>query len=248
MADKTISYSPTGNGWTSFWSFIPDWMTGMNNTFYTWKDGSLYKHDSNSTRNAFYFDFSINEYFKYDSSITMLFNQEPTTLKMFKTISLESNDVWNLSATTDLNTGIIDKDWFVQKEGHWFAFIRRNSGDGDNRALSTQGIGEVDSYSNPVISFDFNIGTSISQGDAIYKVVGGALILVGMVASHDAQSITLVSEISAPASSDLIVYVKASQAESFGARGTWMEVTITNSSEDEVEIFEISSNVFKSNP
>jgi len=27
-----------------------------------------------------------------------------------------------------------------------------------------------------------------------------------------------------------------------------MEVTITNSSEDEVEIFEISSNVFKSNP
>jgi len=241
MADKTISYSPTGNGWTSFWSFIPDWMTGMNNTFYTWKDGSLYKHDSNSTRNEFYD-------IKYDSSITMLFNQEPTTLKMFKTISLESNDVWDLSATTDLNTGIIDKDWFVQKEGHWFAFIRRNSGDGDNRALSTQGIGEVDSYSNPVISFDFNIGTSISQGDAIYKVVGGALILVGMVASHDAQSITLVSEISAPASSDLIVYVKASQAESFGARGAWMEVTITNSSEDEVEIFEISSNVFKSNP
>jgi hypothetical protein len=248
MADKTISYSPTGNGWTSFWSFIPDWMTGMNNTFYTWKDGSLYKHDSNSTRNAFYFDFINDEYFKYDSSITMLFNQEPTTLKMFKTISLESNDVWNLSATTDLNTGIIDKDWFVQKEGHWFAFIRRNSGDGDNRALSTQGIGEVDSYSNPVISFDFNIGTSISQGDAIYKVVDGALILVGMVASHDAQSITLMSEISAPASSDLIVYVKASQAESFGARGAWMEVTITNSSEDEVEIFEISSNVFKSNP
>jgi hypothetical protein len=241
MADKTISYSPTGNGWTSFWSFIPDWMAGMNNTFYTWKNGSLYKHDSNSTRNQFY---GVN----YSSEIKSIFNQDPTTMKMFKTISLESNDVWDLSATTDINTGIIDKEWFVEKEGHWFAYLRRNSADADHKAISTQGIGEVQSYANPVISFGFNIGTSISQGDVIYKVVGGALILVGTVASHDAQSITLVSEISAPASSDLIVYVKASQAESYGARGAWMEVTITNDSTDEVEIFEISSNVFKSNP
>jgi len=241
MADKTISYSPTGNGWTSFWSFIPDWMAGMNNTFYTWKNGSLYTHDSNSTRNQFY---GVN----YSSEIKSIFNQDATTMKMFKTISLESNDVWDLSATTDINTGIIDKEWFVEKEGHWFAYLRRNSGDADHKAISTQGIGEVQSYADPVIYFGFNIGTSISQGDVIYKVVGGALILVGTVASHDAQSITLVSEISAPASSDLIVYVKASQAESYGARGAWMEVTITNDSTDEVEIFEISSNVFKSNP
>lgn len=248
MAEKTITYSPTGNGWTSFWSFIPDWMEGMNSTFYTWKNGSLYKHDSNSTRNAFYFDFINNEYFKYSSEITSIFNQDPTTMKMFKTISLESNDVWNLSATTDINTGTINKQWFVEKEGNWFAYLRRDTGDADHKAISTQGIGEVQSYANPVISFGFNIGTSISQGDVLYKLSGGALVLVGTVASHDANSITLVSEVSAPASSDLIVYVKASQAESYGARGAWMEVTITNNSEDEVEIFEISSNVFKSNP
>lgn len=248
MAEKTITYSPTGNGWTSFWSFIPDWMSGMNSTFYTWKNGSLYKHDSNQTRNAFYYDFNNGDYFKYDSEITSIFNQDPTTMKMFKTISLESNDIWNLTATTDINTGIINKEWFVEKEGHWFAYLRRNSGDADHKAISTQGIGEVQSYANPVISFGFNIGTSISQGDVLYKVIGGALVLVGTVASHDAQSITLVSEVSAPASSDLIVYVKASQAESYGARGAWMEVTITNNSEEEVEIFEISSNVFKSNP
>lgn len=248
MADKTISYSPTGNGWTSFWSYIPDWMAGMNNTFYTWKNGSLYKHDTNQTRNAFYYDFSNNQYFKYNSQITTIFNQEPTEMKMFKTISVESNDVWDLTATTELNTGTIDKEWFVEKEGHWFAYLRRNTGDADHKAISTQGIGEVQSYVNPVISFGFNIGTSISQGDVIYKVIGGALVLVGTVASHDAQSITLVSEVSAPASSDMIVFVKSSQAESFGARGAWMEVTITNNSEDEVEIFEISSNVFKSNP
>lgn len=241
MADKTISYSPTGNGWSSFWSFIPDWMAGMNNTFYTWKNGSLYKHDSNQTRNQFY---GVN----YSSEITTIFNQEPTEIKMFKTISMESNDTWSLSAVTDLNSAVIDNDWFVEKEGGWFAYLRRNVGDSDHRAISTQGIGALSSYASLVLSFDFNIGTSISQGDVVYKISGGALVLVGTVASHDINSITLVSQISTPAPSDLIVYVKSSQAESFGARGAWMEVTISNSSTSEVEIFEISSNVFKSNP
>lgn len=241
MADKTISYSPTGNGWTSFWSFIPDWMAGMNNTFYTWKNGSLYTHDTNSTRNQFY---GVN----YSSQITTIFNQDPTTLKMFKTVSLESNDTWSLTSTTDINTGIIDDSWFIDKEGHWFAFIRRNTGDADHKAISTQGIGQVQTYAANVITFGFNIGTSISQGDVVYKVSGGALVLVGTVASHDTNSITLVSEVSAPAPTDMIVYVKSSQAESYGVRGAWMEVTITNDNTDEVEIFEISSNVFKSNP
>jgi hypothetical protein len=241
MAEKTISYSPTGNGWTSFWSYIPDWMAGMNNTFYSWKNGSLYKHDSNVTRNNFY---GVDN----DSSITTIFNQEPTTIKMFKTLVLDSNEPWEATITTDLNTGSIDASWFVEKEGEWYAHIRRTSGDADYRAISTQGIGEVQSYNAGVITFAFNIGTSISQGDSIYKVSGGSLVLVGVVASHDQNSITLVSEISAPAPADMIVYVKGSVAESYGARGAWMSVTITNDSTDEVEIFEIGSNVFKSNP
>lgn len=241
MADKTISYSPTGNGWSSFWSFIPDWMAGMNNTFYTWKNGSLYTHDTNTTRNQFY---GVN----YSSEITTIFNQEPTEIKMFKTISLESSDTWDLTAFTELNSAIIDSSWFVDKEGGWFAHLRRTVGDADHKAISTQGIGSLDSYAALTLNFNFNIGTSVSQGDAIYKVSCGTLVLVGTVASHDLYSITLVSEISAPAPPDLIVYVKSSQAESYGARGAWLEVTLTNDSTDEVEIFEISSNVFKSNP
>ncbi len=34
----TLSYSEGVQGWTSFFSFYPDWMIGMNNYFYTFKE------------------------------------------------------------------------------------------------------------------------------------------------------------------------------------------------------------------
>lgn len=239
MSVATITYSPSGQGWTSRWSYQPDWMIGMNNSFYTWKNGNLYKHDTNATRNRFY---DVN----YDSGITTIFNQEPTDVKMFKTLEIESNEAWVADITTDLNTGNIQDRWFVEKEGSWFAHVRRDSDDGDNKSLSTQGIGNVLSYNALVITFGFRIGTGISQGDTIYNATGGSLVEVGEVASHDSTSITLVSETSAPAPGDFLVYVKNSVAESYGARGYYMEVALTNNSTSEVELFEVSTNIFKS--
>lgn len=251
MAEQTITYSRYSNGWSSFWSFIPDWMIGMNSSFYTWKDGSLYKHDTNTTRNAFYYNFGSSSYYTYSSEITTIFNQDPLHNKMYKTITLDGTHAWDVDVTTDMSTGVIESSYFNEKEGMWYAFIRReNDGSYDTRAISTQGIGLLTSYTalSLLLTFNFNIGTSLSQGDSIYKVSGGSLVLVGVVASHTATSITLVSQISAPSPGDMIVYVKNAQAESFGARGYYMEVELSNNSTTEVELFSVSSSVFKSNP
>ena len=35
----TISYSEEAKGWPSFYSFLPDFMIGMNSYFYTFKNG-----------------------------------------------------------------------------------------------------------------------------------------------------------------------------------------------------------------
>lgn len=253
---ETISYSLKSKGWTSFWSFIPDWMLGVDNAFYTWKAGCLYKHNSNSTRNAFYKDWSDSPtfpYIEYDSTITTVFNQDPTSNKMFKTLALDSNEAWTASITTDLATGTIDSSYFVEKEGGWYGFIRRpDDGSYDTYSLSTQGIGALTSYNagTYVLTFGFNIGTTISSQDKIYKVNGtNTLTLVGTVASHTSTTITLTGAAATALSpSDVIVLVKNAMAESFGARGYYMEVLLTNSSATEVEIFTAASSVFKSNP
>lgn len=241
MAEQTITYSQLVSGWTSFWSYIPDWMIGMNNSFYSWRNGDLYKHDTNQVRNNFYGT-------QYSSSISTILNQEPTTVKMFKTLELNSTTPWTTTITTDISLGQMDSSFYKNKEDQWFTYIRRpDDGTYDTRALSTSGVGTLASYATLVLTFSFSIDSSISQGDKIYVISAGALVLLGTVASHTPTTITLVALVGpTPVAGNIIVYVKNSSAESHGARGYYMQVDLTNGSTVQEEIFSISSVVFKS--
>lgn len=59
MPFNTLTYSPMVQGWPSFYSYNPDWMIGMNNYFYSFKGGNLYRHNSNSLRNTFYTEWCL---------------------------------------------------------------------------------------------------------------------------------------------------------------------------------------------
>jgi len=182
----TVSFSPISNGWTSFWSYQPEWMAGLNSSFYTWKEGNLYVHDSNSTRNAFYYDFeSEGQYFLYNSEITSILNAEPDTIKVFKTVSLDSDDYWACEMETDLSSGQIQGSYFVNKEGEWYAHIRNISDTIDTIGLSTQGIGTVDSYASLVLSFSFDITNLISIGDVLHFIDGSnQMVEIGTVQNY----------------------------------------------------------------
>ena len=54
MAEYTLTYDEQIKGWVSFYSYIPEKMIGMNQFLYSFKNGNLYKHNSNETRNNFY--------------------------------------------------------------------------------------------------------------------------------------------------------------------------------------------------
>jgi len=51
-----------------------------------------------------------------------------------------------------------------------------------------------------------------------------------------------------PAVGNFIMFVKNAVAESYGARGYYMQVLLENTSSTAVELFAISSQVFKSYP
>lgn len=241
MSVETISYSPSSEGWSSRWSYTPDWMIGLNSNFYSWKDGNLYQHDTNTRRNNFY---GVD----HGSSITTIFNQQPLDTKLFKTVALDSTVPWTTTVNSDLEVGGIDQGYYQDKEGGWFAYIRRDNNIVDTRSLSTQGVGSLGSIASNVLTFSFKIGTTISVGDLLYKVIGGILIPIGSVDIHTVNTITVSGLVDAPSPGDLIVFTKNSMAESYGVRGYFMEIKLENSSVDDVELFSISSTVFKSNP
>ena len=252
----TVTYSPRSKGWTSFWSFYPDWMLGLNSTFYTWKNGNLYQHDASSSRNTFYRNFasSIEPYFHYPSKITTVFNQDPTTNKMFKTLALESTQTWKANIYTDLESAGIDYTFYDEKEGGWFAYIRNESTSIiDPNSISTQGVGSANAVDPlvPSISFQFNIPSNVSIGDRVYKLLqNGTITYLGDISVISLNTLEYVPDPlgTPPAVNDMIFIVKNNVAESYGVRGYYMEVQLTNNSYGEVELFEVETSAFKSFP
>ncbi len=255
MAEYTISYSPTGDGWTSFHSYFPDAMVYMNNSFFTFKEGKLYRHYSNNTRGNYYG-------VQYEANITTVLNDSPTEAKMFKTIELNSNRAWLSNITTNLTTGIIDAAAYSLKEGDYYAYIKRVAGNTDLSLMSAQGVGEVTTVAGTspgsiTLTFNFDIGSIIAVGDKLYRDNSG-IELIGTITGLTSNTIELVPDPSAvppipptqvtPVAGNFILYLKDAQAESYGSRGYYMDLKLTYSGTDEVELFSVSSEIFKSFP
>ena len=165
LGNYTLTYSTDERvqGWPSFYSFYPDWMIGMNNYFYTFYQGNLYRHNSNPIRNSWYGQVA-------GSTLTTVFNTSPLENKLFKTISLQGAEAWSALMETDIQiSDTIDSTWFQKKEQVWFAFVRNQSATTNFSLRSVNGIASSTSTddSDPaavVINFDV-------KGDALLKRV-----------------------------------------------------------------------------
>ena len=180
MADYTLTYSNGVQGWPSIYSYVPHWMIGMNNFFYTFgsdgvSGGNIYRHNSDTSgRNTFYGAI-------YKSQLISVFNDLPLQNKLFKTINLEADNPWSATLETDIQTSeTIDYTWFEKKEASWFAFVRNTAtspADVSEYALrSLNGIGRSAAIAGPaaalVVDFSISplisIGSIISVGDGFY--------------------------------------------------------------------------------
>jgi len=246
----TLTYSESVQGWPSFYSFYPEMMLGMNNYFYSFQGGNLYRHNTGTQRNTYYDALTPDA-----STITGVINDSPSTVKKFKTISLESTAAWDCTVNSDLESGYIDANWFSLKEGDYYGFIRRNQDDDIFEARSAQGIGSVDTVDSSVttaveLNFTFTIGSIINVGDKIYRLIGGSPTVVGLITSISGSQIIVDASASGviPVAGDYLFCVKDNKAESYGTTGYYLRYTLSLASQNFVEIFGIGSSLFKSFP
>ncbi|QDP61472.1 MAG: putative structural protein [Prokaryotic dsDNA virus sp.] len=268
----TYSVGEPFNGWPSFYSYIPEYIQGMNSYLYTFSGGNVFRHNTNNLRNTYYGQYTA-------STITSALNPTPTEdIKLFKTLSYESNTTvadtsqarWAaLELFTDLTDGSPSsmlETYFIEKEGEWFSFLRTNDGTVNwaQRSANGIGVGTV-AGGQPAaatqITFDVPVGSIISQGDSVYAatVAGGvtttAPILAGVVTlvvnTPGAYSITIDTTgvgTTVPTTGQFIMYIKDAVAESHGARGYYLQFKLSNDSTDPVEIYSVGSSVMKSYP
>ena len=111
---NTLAFDESVLGWPTFYTYNPEFMFSVNGNFYsipnqyvsdpsyTRADGNVYQHyieGSGRNRNIYYGNYS-------DSSITFVLNPNPSTQKVFKTISYEGNNGWQVDSITSDVTGL----------------------------------------------------------------------------------------------------------------------------------------------
>ena len=186
----TISFSEDVRGWTSRKDFIPEFAISLNNIYYSFDKGGIWKHgDESVNRNNFYG-------VQYDSSIKFLINEAPNSVKKFKTLnysgteskkyiytvsgdprsfSLAQVQAGNLNVSsfsttkgwysskvsTNLQDGSVKE--FIDKEGKYFNYIKGKQttlSSLDSKEFSTQGIGNPVSITGD-LEVDYNLNLII---------------------------------------------------------------------------------------
>jgi len=221
-------------------------MIGLNNSFYTFKDGSLWQHDINQEHCVFYDNYDNNPYF----SISTIINEAPTEVKMFKTLVIDGTTSLNVTGYTDLDQVEMSSSQFIDKEGNWYAYLKRPQNQISYDLLSTQGVGVASTIVGTTINFNATI-SNVDTGDVVYKELNGLVELVGTVSDASSSSITVLSYINTPSAGDYIFIVKNAEAESYGARGYYLNLDMYLSGQPAQathEVFAINSSIFKSFP
>ena len=174
--NTTVSFSEKSKGWTSFKSFVPEVGVSLDNQYYTFKGGSLYLHHDNQETNNYY-GVTADSSNGALSSVTVLLNDIPGSVKSFNTLNYEGTqshvdlfrtqtidgvvyndgEFYNLqekkgwfvdSVITDLQTARLKE--FIEKEGKWFNYLYGETttlANLDSREFSYQGIGMAEAIS-----------------------------------------------------------------------------------------------------
>ena len=112
-SNKTLNFDERSQGWVSFFDYVPDEMFSLRNNFYSVKTNDsgvaqLWRHYDKSVRRGNYYGKDN------PTSITFVFNPNPTNSKTFKTIGYEGSNGWQLDTYTSDETQAI-----LSSGGNW---------------------------------------------------------------------------------------------------------------------------------
>lgn len=242
-APLTLSFQE-GIGFAAFYEYQPERIVGINNRMYSIKDGQIWLHDDNTTRNSFYGA-------QRSAYIETVFADYPQDIKHFKSVNLESDVIWDATITTNFGTSTITSAEWSLEETEYYAYIRQNESTLlDTGALSTyQGIGVITSVVTNVLSFGLSLPRNLSIGDMLYKYDSGGDTFASTTFVTDldviAGTITVNNSFGSIVG-DYIAYGKDARVEGEAMKGYFMKIGLTSNSSTDNEMFAVKVEAVRS--
>lgn len=252
MAD-TVAFSEVANGWTSRFSYSPEWMTHINGRFYSFNGGKLYRHQDASAPPTVYYGGAVN-----GTSIVVVSNNAPLEKKKFKAIGVDSSKPPSVQIVTN-EVGAIDLVTanFLLKEGMYFSDLKVSpSSPVDFASRSVIGIGYATATGGAgAQTWTFPAGaisSMIDIQDTLYYTSNPATtapVAAGAVTAITPTTISTSAPGPTTAGSYFVFMVKNQVAESQGILGDYAKVTLTfGNGQLPFEMFAIEVDYMKSFP
>jgi len=177
---NTLSFDETVQGWTSRLSFKPSWIFSLSSTFFTTNSGKLYQHYGSSAYSRFYDQV-------FPSTVKVVLNAQPSTVKVFKTINYEGTNDWTansiIASSGDVGQVPISKyvqptslsdystelftNSFKKKENKYFANILNNSSATAGEVVFGNNVTGVKGFFNTI---EFSLNNSINKKRELFAV------------------------------------------------------------------------------
>lgn len=236
----TWLYSDIYNGWFTRETFNPEDMVRINGEFYSFKNGEIYRHNSEGADGQNY-----NTFYgvRTPSKFTFNFSQNPSEVKRFQTLEIEGTDKWQVFVISDQDKGYVNINDFLKKESFFYAYLRNENPVEDTSLLNFQGVGECTVQGN-TLSFGFNLDSIFSIGDQIRN---SELELVGIIINKTENSFILDS-VNNISTGQFVLCAKPSSIENSGILGYHMAVTLEIDKASKTEIYAVNSEIDKSFP
>jgi hypothetical protein len=122
VLSETIAFSENLTRWTTFYSYTPEYIQKIGQNLVTFKDGQVWVQNSNPDYNKF-------NGVQFTSQVRIVSNEAPKNMKVFKTISYESNLPWacpeiTIPANAKYKSGMSSRllaPKFINKEGMFYS-------------------------------------------------------------------------------------------------------------------------------
>jgi hypothetical protein len=261
----TTAWDTDDSVWNTQYSFIPESIITVDDTLYTFKGGTMYKHHDGANRATYYGT-------AYPSVVEVVAGYNPSMVKSYESISIEGTKSWDAVLTnTDQSASISDTPVTIggitypfgeyeKKERNFYAYIPRDSsanttvgGAITNLSGSSEvyALGAVTtttmytiSFSTPVADIPFPFGCDIYEDNGTtltkknYKVIG---IL-------DAFTILVDEPTDLLDPGDILVAISAnSSIEGDQMRDYYLKIRLSSNYTTETELYAVNAVYAKSN-
>ena len=253
FGDETLGYSPSGNMWTSRYSYLPQNMCNINGVLYTVNSGKLWEHYELVTDPQLYDYPNVNMFYgsRYDSSVTFMMNDYPSDVKVYKTLGLESSERFSatikafMSDKRDFTSTTIGEDEYVYTEGKLNASINGDTST-DISGSAAYGIGNIIDVDGLVLTVE-TWNNDITVGDSIGIYEDGVEVERLSIEGSDKENSTItVNTTPTRITPFYCIGLKNAFIEGGEIRGYTAEITLTSSTNDWFELFAVNMEAFKS--